>query len=118
MISRFARHWIPVIVYAGIIFYYSSLSEPLGKIPLFPHADKLIHFFEFAFLGLLLRRALLNASVSYFQQHHIFWTVILGVIYGISDEFHQSFVPGREVAAWDLFFDSIGILASLVIKIK
>jgi len=118
MIRQFAKHWIPVIIYAGIIFYSSSLSKPLGKIILFPHADKLIHFFEFAFLGLLLRRALLNASRSCFKQYHIFWTCIFGIMYGISDEFHQYFVPGREVAVWDLFCDSIGVLASLWIKIK
>lgn len=116
--KRFAKYWMPVIIYAGIIFYFSSLSEPLRKIPLFPHADKIIHFFEFAFLGLLLRRALLNSSRLYFESHAIRWTIIFGMIYGITDEFHQSFVPGRDAGVPDLFFDSIGILASLWLKIK
>jgi VanZ family protein len=118
IIKRFGKYWLPVIIYAAIIFYFSSLSRPLGEISLFLHADKLIHFFEFGFLGLLLRRAFLNASAPYLRGHAIIWTIVFGIMYGLSDEFHQSFVPGREVAAVDLLFDSVGVLGSLLVKIQ
>ena len=39
------------------------------------------------------------------------WTVIaIGIIYGVSDEWHQSFVPGRNPSAADLLADTIGVL--------
>ena len=116
--KSFVKYWFPVIFYAGLIFYYSSLSYPLGDISLFPQADKIIHFFEFAFLGLLLRRALLNTSAGYLQRRAILWTIILGIAYGISDEFHQYFVPCRTATLGDLLFDTFGILGSLWLKIK
>lgn len=115
--KSFIRYWLPVIVYAGIIFYFSSLTQPIPAISIFPHMDKVMHFFEFAFLGILLRRALKGASLPYFQIHSFSWTVIFGVMYAMSDEFHQSFVAGREVTFWDLLSDTIGILASLWINI-
>lgn len=116
--KSFAKYWLPVIIYASIIFYYSSLSYPLGDIPLSPHADKFIHFFEFAFLGLLLRRALLNTRAGHLQRQAILWTIILGIAYGASDEIHQYFIPCRTATFWDLWFDTFGILGSLWLKIK
>ena len=39
------------------------------------------------------------------------WTVIaIGIIYGVSDEWHQSFVPGRNPSAADLLADAMGVL--------
>lgn len=39
------------------------------------------------------------------------WTVIaIGIIYGVSDEWHQSFVPGRNPSAADLLADTMGVL--------
>ncbi len=35
-------------------------------------------------------------------------TLLIGTGYAISDEWHQSFVPGRDASAWDVFFDMAG----------
>ena len=47
------------------------------------------------------------------------FAMIIGTLYGVSDEFHQSFVPGRTASIWDLAADSIGVaIAQTVIFIK
>lgn len=37
--------------------------------------------------------------------------ILLGLLYGVSDEWHQSFVPGRTPSAGDLAADGVGVLA-------
>lgn len=71
---------------------------------------------EFGFLGILIRRAFLNASLHYLKRWTILLTLVLGVLYAISDEIHQSYVPGRETNGMDLACDSIGIFASLFVR--
>jgi VanZ family protein len=47
----------------------------------------------------------------------IWFTVIICALYGISDEFHQSFVPNRDCEFMDWAADFVGIiLAALIIK--
>jgi VanZ family protein len=42
----------------------------------------------------------------------IWITIILGTLYGLGDEWHQAFVPGREASLWDALFDSLGVLTA------
>jgi VanZ family protein len=42
-------------------------------------------------------------------------TVVLAVLYGISDEFHQSLVPGREPSAMDVLIDGAGALIGIIV---
>lgn len=100
----------------GLIFYLSSQSAPPYFLTL-PY-DKLSHFLEYAFLALLLLRAL-NKT---FSGHN---PIILGIIafiiavaYAASDEFHQSFVPGRNADALDWLADSLGATAGSLIILK
>ena len=101
-----ARHrgfltlWLPVLVWAGLIFALSSLSDlgtGLGGWDL--ALRKVAHAAEFAVLGALLVRAL--GSV---------WPALaLGVLYAISDEVHQAFVPGRHASPLDVAIDAVGV---------
>jgi VanZ family protein len=36
-----------------------------------------------------------------------------GLLYAVSDEIHQYFIPGREMRAFDVFIDSLGVIAGL-----
>jgi VanZ family protein len=40
--------------------------------------------------------------------------LVLGILWALSDEWHQSFVPGREPSAWDLVADGVGLLVGLL----
>ena len=97
--------WTAALAWAGVIFYLSSRtwSGP----PLFPHADKVIHAFLYAVLGVLFVWALRGTALR--GRAMIFpLAASMALIYGALDELHQSFVPGRDPSAADLLFDGIG----------
>ena len=97
--------WISTLAYAGVIFYLSSRcwSGP----PLFLHADKVIHLVIYAGLGALCVWALRGTSLRGRAQL-LPLAVAMAFIYGVTDEMHQMFVPGRDASAADLVFDAIG----------
>jgi VanZ family protein len=98
--------WIPVILYAGFIFYLSSRPWP-SPVALPVGADKAIHFSMYFFLGFGLIWAF--RATRFKMSHHLVWFVaIVGLCYGILDEVHQSFVPGREASVFDALADGIG----------
>jgi VanZ family protein len=96
-----------VVLYAGLIFYLSSLSNislPLG----FDLMDEVLHLFEYLIFGLLLARAIKKTFLNFNKLNICIIVTLIAFLYGISDEFHQSFVPGREVSGWDIFMDGLG----------
>ncbi|MCZ6780956.1 MAG: VanZ family protein [Nitrospirae bacterium] len=111
------RYWIPLAVYAGLIFYLSSLSYPEDYLPslLEDLGDKVLHAIEYAVLGILWYRAFRHAAGTWAAHHSLLLAIIASVGYGVTDELHQAFVPTREADAWDLLFDGLGsAMAALV----
>ncbi|MFH1855605.1 MAG: VanZ family protein [Candidatus Omnitrophota bacterium] len=107
--------WLPAIIWAGGIFYASSLSlvlKPQAKI-LF--ADKIIHFFIYLPLGFFVARALWLSDKKVLRKNLIVLTVLICFLYGFSDEIHQLFVPCRQFSLWDAFSDILGSLAGIII---
>jgi VanZ family protein len=103
--SRTLTHWVPVVLWAALIFALSSvshLSSGLGTWDLF--LRKGAHITEYAILALLLARALEREVPAF----------VLGVLYAASDEVHQSFVRGRHGAPLDVAIDSIGLLIGVI----
>jgi len=97
---------LAALSWAGLIFYLSS--QPSIETPsLFPGQDKLFHLMAFGILGLLTMGAL-QASHGGYPTRQV-WRVALAVmLYGILDEFHQYFVPGRSADVYDVLADAIG----------
>jgi VanZ family protein len=113
--GRFMRYWMPVILYAGLIFTISSFPLPPPKVEI-PFVDKFIHLIEYGILGFLFYRAL---RVSKLASRVFLLAIIFSILYALSDEIHQSFVPGRNCDPWDLAADSLGIvLVALYLKHK
>ncbi len=102
--GKFLRFWFPVFLYSGIIFYASSLPDLKPPLEI-KNVDKIIHVFEYFPFGFLLARAFLQQwpAVKLWQV-----VTICSLLYGISDEYHQSFVPGREAGVIDAIADTIG----------
>lgn len=74
---------------------------------LFPGQDKLVHLVVFGILGFLLTGAVRAAQHGYHSRP--FWYVVAVVaLYGLSDEFHQLFVPGRSADIFDVLANSVG----------
>lgn len=107
--TKLIKYWLPVVIYAIIIFLISSIP---GKDvpPLFKYQDVIFHFFEYAGLSLLLNRALKGIRVS----RRFFMALILCLLYASSDEWHQSFVPGRTASLYDVGVDGIGVLIASI----
>jgi VanZ family protein len=95
-------------VYAGIIFYLSTQANPLPTLT--AHVwDKLLHLIEYGGLGFLLGLAL-SQQRSVGWRDILFWSALVGLLYGGSDELHQSFVPGRDAEVGDMMADALGCL--------
>jgi VanZ family protein len=103
--ARVAALWLPVLVWAAVIFALSSipsLSSGLGGWDLF--LRKAAHVTEYAILGALLLRALGRADAAF----------ALGVLYAATDELHQHFVPGRAGKPLDIAIDACGVAAGVL----
>ncbi len=129
-IKRLLLYWLPVAVWMGLIFLLSGLSgETVGQdgwlaalpagqdgwlaaLPAALKSDILAHTVEFAVLAALLYR-LLASYPSLAWWHVLGGALVLTVGYGISDEFHQSFVPGRDSSFKDVAVDTLGALVGL-----
>lgn len=107
--THFLKFWFPVYVYAGLIFVYSSQSL-ISLAPPILHGDKLLHVVEYAILSFLIARAAINSSSLKLKAHFRLLGIILAFVYGISDEFHQYFVPGRVADILDVCADGAGAL--------
>ena len=100
----------------SFIFLASSIpSDELVDIDI-PHIDKLIHFVEYFILGALLVRAFMSSSSETNFKSILLLSILIASTYGILDEFHQRFVPGRSFEIFDMFSDIIGSLSGAVIS--
>ena len=96
--------WLCVVAWAGVIFYFSSLqsSNLPSRIP-----SEVGHFGVYAILGFLLYLAL---RVDLDWRRALLWAILIASAYGVSDEFHQRFVPTRTPDVWDWAVDTLGAL--------
>ena len=109
--------WFVVVLGAIGIFIISSLQFG-PSVPGLRFLPILYHILAFFFLSLFLLIALTKGEKKY----SLFLVgIVLAVSYGVIDEIHQFFVPGRSCTGFDVFLDSVGILFAVMIyliKIK
>ena len=98
-------YWVLTVGYMSVIFYLSSQNFSLPKLP--TNSDKVIHALIYFPLAFLLYLSLRNCGI---KKYIFVIAFILAGIYGISDEFHQSFVPGRDASLGDAAADFAGAL--------
>jgi VanZ family protein len=102
----------PVLAYAALIFFVSSLSRFPEATPSFFGFDKIAHFVEYFIFGWLIYRWITSSNRCWDRRCALLMTILIGAGYALSDEWHQSFVPGRDASLWDVLFDAAGIGAS------
>ena len=107
--------WAPVAAWAVIIFLFSSLSvTPTTEIYWQDFVvKKTAHVIEYGIFAVLLYRALRSEAVEKINAGLL--AILVSVIYGATDEFHQGFTPGREPRVRDVVFDTIGAIAGIYI---
>lgn len=99
--------WGPALVWMAVTFYLSHQS--VVDIPL-DAPDYVAHGIGYAGLGALFMRALAGGRLSAMSWRWVLLATLLGGLYGVSDEFHQSFVPGRHSSLSDIVADTVGSL--------
>ena len=101
--------WGPAALWAAVLFLLSEWSGPGVGLP--AGADKLVHGGLFLILGLTLAwgKGRTGSDVSGLL------FLLLGVGYGALDEWHQSFVLGRDASVGDWVADSAGVMLGLVL---
>lgn len=110
-VFSFFRAWGPVLLMMAVIFGFSSL--PSNEVPHFGLADFLVkkggHATGYALL------ALANLRALGWDRKRLWLAWVIAVLYSASDEFHQSFVPGRHPALADVGIDALGAAVGLLL---
>lgn len=106
-VSLIMKFWFPVFVCMALIFSVSSIPQP--NIPyVFTFQDVIFHILVYLILAALFLRALKNTSPNFSLLKILTITIFFCILYAISDEFHQAFVPRRSVSALDVLMDGVG----------
>ncbi len=113
---NFLRYQFPLLIWAALIFWLSSLSRlPHVETP-FIAADKLAHMSIFFIFCWFSRRALYFQAVStFFKRWSLVGAFLLSCLYGYFDEVHQLYVPNRSYDYFDMLADAFGALCFVVI---
>ena len=126
--------WVLVVLWMALIFYLShkpatesnELSKGITEIIVetvekvttdvdieverFNHiVRKNAHFFSYLVLGILVTNGLISSEIK----RYIGYALLICVLYAISDEIHQIYVPGRSGQIKDVVIDSAGALSGI-----
>jgi VanZ family protein len=107
-------YWLPVLLWMGMIFVASSRSSlpfVLNKTVDFA-TKKAGHVTEYGVLAFLLWRAI-SKGRGWPALPSFGGAFVLSLLYAVSDEFHQTLVPGRAGRLTDVGFDALGVLLAL-----
>ena len=106
MVAARLTAWLPVAVWAAVIFTLSSIPSLDSGLDTWDTVlRKLAHLAEYAVLGALLYRALRREPAA----------IALGSLYAVTDEVHQAFVSGRHGSPLDWLIDTIGVVAGVLL---
>ena len=107
--------WTAAGLWMVLLWWLSS--RPVLPGPDLPFLDKAEHGAAYAVLAMLLARALLPVRALASRPIAERWSLIIlaCTLYGVFDELHQAFVPGRFPDAWDVAADAGGALAAALV---
>lgn len=111
-IVGFITYWIPPLLWMGMIFYFSSQQRlTITTTYIFDFIFfKFLHMVEYAILYFLLFRALYSTKQKHNFNKASKTALGIAILYALSDEIHQYFVPTREGKIRDILIDSLGIV--------
>lgn len=112
MIMKNFYRILPLILYLGLIFFISSRPNLKPPGVDFFLMDKMIHFVEYAILGVLLFDGIGRATIRSNFGSFVFLLAV-GSSVGALDEIFQSYIPGRMMSIFDYLADTIGVAAGL-----
>jgi VanZ family protein len=104
--------WLPVVIYMAGIFFASSIPDPPVPSDV---SDVSLHEAAYFGLTLLLIRAVSGGTWKGVTLATLIAAWAIAVAYGVTDEWHQSFVPNRHAEFRDLGSDAIGAFAATIV---
>lgn len=109
------RYQGPLVAWAVTIFLLSSFPQ-ISRLPLPYHLDKFAHAIVYGILAWTAQRAFFHQS---WWEAGRRWSIVLAIafatLYGLTDEIHQSFVPGRVSSVLDLGADVFGAIVAMIL---
>ena len=109
---------VPMMVVMGTIFFLSHQPGDQLHLPQLPGIDKWAHLAAYGCLAATVLFALSERQKSTSPYQMMGFTVSLCLLYGISDEFHQSFIVGRTASIYDLLADGCGAALACAVWLK
>jgi predicted adenine nucleotide alpha hydrolase (AANH) superfamily ATPase len=106
MVNKTIRTSLPIL-WMGLIFYLSHQPYDFFPIKITNIQQIAAHIFLYAVLAYLIVGAVIGWK-KWRIKNILLFSIFFSIFYGITDEYHQSFIPGRYVSFADLFFDSVG----------
>jgi len=117
-LKKLAFLWLPVLIWAGLIFYLSSIPNlAVGEGTVDFLTRKPAHIVEYALLFGLIWRAL-EGSLAITVRTLYFSAAVFTFLYAVTDEIHQLLTPSREGKLYDLGFDLLGIFLGAVLLLR
>jgi VanZ family protein len=114
-LKLFIIYYLPAILWAGMIFYFSSISDlrlGTGVVSEEIISRKLAHLLEYAFLFWLVFRIFYYGHKKEFKKS-VLSALAVSILYAASDELHQTFTPGRAGKIIDVIFDATSAFLGL-----
>jgi len=112
-----ALAWLPAMLYMAAIWAVSSIELPDLPIVRFPLRDKGIHALEYAGLALFVAHAALRTWPDRARARIAAVAILIAGAWGVLDEIHQAFVPGRSADVADLLADTIGAVLGTTVRL-
>ena len=107
--SRALTLWLPVLVWAAVIFTLSSIPSLSSGLGVWDTVlRKCAHVTEYAVLGALLYRAFEREAAA----------LAAGIAYAATDEVHQHFVRGRHASPVDVGIDAVGVAVGMLLWLR
>lgn len=107
--SRALTVWLPVLVWAAVIFTFSSIPSLSSGLGVWDTVlRKCAHVTEYAILGGLLYRAFEREAPA----------LAAGIAYAATDEVHQHFVRGRHASPVDVAIDAAGVALGILVWLR
>ncbi len=106
----FWRLWL--LAYCALIFWLSDQPRLLVSLPM-TGQDKVVHLLAYATMAWLCWQSLAGEPAQRA------WMVLLFcLLFGASDEWHQSFVAGRDASLWDWLADALGAMVVVALRMR
>jgi len=103
--ARAALVWAPTAAWGAVIWWLSSQPSPRSPLDV---PDYMAHAMEYGLLGTLAWASMAGSGLPRSPRTRALMVIGICALFGASDEYHQSFVPGRDSSLGDLAADTVG----------